>query len=58
MDQLMVDVTDAEVSLYDEAVIFGIGGDSCDSVAKQCGTINYEIYCGITSRVTRIYVGE
>ena len=29
-----------------------------EEVAEKCGTISYEILCGIGQRVTRIYVGE
>ncbi|MCD6423813.1 MAG: alanine racemase, partial [Elusimicrobia bacterium] len=28
---------------------------SVEEIAKLCGTINYEIVCGISSRVPRIY---
>ncbi len=56
MDQLMVDVTDIEdVKMGTEAELFG-KNLSVDILAELCGTINYEIVCGITKRVPRITV--
>ena len=57
MDQFMIDVSEADVKLYDEVVIFGEGGPSCDSVAQLCGTISYELCCSVTKRVGRVYIG-
>ncbi len=59
MDQMMIDVTDIPgVVPGDEVLIFGgEGGEiSADEVAEKAGTINYEIVCGITKRVPRVYV--
>ncbi len=60
MDQFMVDVTDvADVKAGDTATIFGRDGEeyiSVDSIAQKLSTINYEIVCGINSRVTRVYI--
>ncbi|MBE6689626.1 MAG: alanine racemase [Ruminococcaceae bacterium] len=59
MDQFMVDITDIKgINLFDEVIIFGEGGPSCDEVADICGTITYEIYCCINKRVPRIYAGD
>ncbi len=59
MDQMMIDVTDVPgVSVGDTATIFGRDGEleiSADSVAEICGTIGYEIICGISKRVPRVY---
>lgn len=58
MDQFMIDITGADnIKLYDEAVIFGKGGVSCEEVAEICGTISYEIFCSISKRVNRVYIG-
>ena len=55
MDQLCVDVTGIEnVKMGDRVTIFG-DGLSVDTVAQLAGTINYEIVCGISKRVPRIY---
>lgn len=61
MDQCMVDIgTDSDVSLYDEAVIFGPEESgalqSAQEIADATGTISYEITCGVTkSRVLRVF---
>lgn len=57
MDQIMLDVTGAEVQGGDVVTLFG--GDSpigMDNVAGIVGTINYEMMCGISRRVERIYI--
>lgn len=59
MDQLMVDVGDADVGVGDEVVLLGRQGHaeiSADEWAGLLGTISYEIVCGIGSRVPRRYV--
>ena len=59
MDLTMIDVTsipDAEVG--DEVVIIGSQGDSCitsEEMAEQLDTISYEVTCGISERVPRLY---
>ncbi len=59
MDQIIVDITDIKgVKLHDNAVCFGIQNGqmiTIEEYAQQCGTINYEIMCGISSRVPRLY---
>ena len=59
MDQMMIDVTDVPyVSVGDTATVFGRDGEleiSADTVAGICGTIGYEIICGISKRVPRVY---
>ena len=61
MDQIMVDVTDvAGVEVGDEAVLIGAQGADeirAEELARACGTIHYEIFCGIGPRVPRIFVG-
>ncbi len=60
MDLTLVDVTDVEgASVGDEAVIIGGQGSSqitAEEVAAQIGTISYEVTCGISERVPRIYL--
>ncbi|EIV99685.1 alanine racemase [Thermoanaerobacter siderophilus] len=60
MDQTMIDVTDIEgVELGDDVVIFGNQeGEkiTADEIAKKLNTIPYEVYCGISRRVPRIYI--
>ncbi len=55
MDQLCVDVTDIEnVKMGDTVTLFG-PGLSADQVAQTAQTIGYELVCGITARVPRVY---
>ncbi len=57
MDQTVVDVSDIpEASLGDEAVLLGRQGEAAlpaAEIAGLCGTIPYEILCGIAARVPR-----
>jgi alanine racemase len=57
MDMTMLDITDyPEISLNDEVLVFG-SGKSIVQLAKEAGTIPYEIMTGITQRVPRVYLG-
>ena len=59
MDITMLDVTHIKgVKQGDEAVLIGKQGNdkiTVDELAEKTGTISYEILCGITSRVPRVY---
>jgi alanine racemase len=57
MDQIMVDVTDIpDVKMGDEAILWGGDvSDSAETVAHKTGTISYEVLCGVSRRVPRIY---
>lgn len=55
MDMCMIDVTDIpQVQPGDEVEIIG-EGMSCSSMANRLQTIPYEILCGISKRIPRIY---
>jgi alanine racemase len=59
MDQIVVDVGDAEVNFGDEVVLIGRQGDeviTADEWASVLGTIAYEIVCQIGPRLPRRYV--
>jgi alanine racemase len=60
MDMCMVDVTDVpDVAADDEVVLIGCQGEeeiTADEVAALAGTISYEILCGISARVPRLYL--
>lgn len=59
MDQIVVDVGDADVSVGDRAVLFGdpaTGVPSAADWADAAGTINYEIVTRIGHRVVRKYL--
>lgn len=54
MDQVMVDVTESEVAEGDEVEMFG-PNIPVTEVAEKAGTVVWEIFTGITPRVTRCY---
>jgi alanine racemase len=59
MDQLVVDLDDAEVAAGADAVLFGPGvhGEpTAQDWAEACGTISYEIVTRIGGRMTRRHV--
>jgi alanine racemase len=60
MDLTLIDVTDVPgVSLDDEVTLLGRDGEltiTAEDIAELAGTISYEIACGISSRVPRLYV--
>lgn len=62
MDMCMADVTDIpNVAVGDEVVFIGRQGDeviAAEEVAAVCNTISYEIFCGITARVPRLYLRD
>lgn len=59
MDLTLIDVTDVEaVALHDRVTLLGEEGHlsvSAEEMAKTAGTLSYEITCGISERVPRIY---
>ena len=58
MDLCVADVTDLpDVGLDDEVVLLGRQGGQTiepEELARRCGTISYEILCGISARVPRV----
>lgn len=55
MDMCMIDATDLpDLKPGDEAEVFG-ERMLCETAAKQCGTISYELLCAVSKRVPRIY---
>jgi alanine racemase len=61
MDMMMIDVTDVPGATVGDVVTL-IGRDGSDRIgvddlAAWAGTINYEILCGISKRVPRVYKG-
>ncbi len=62
MDQLMIDVSGLD-GVSEGTTITLIGKDGCneitaEEVAAHAGTINYEIVCGISQRVPRLYIKD
>ncbi|MBQ9163134.1 MAG: alanine racemase [Clostridia bacterium] len=55
MDQMMVDVSDiSDVREGDEVILIG-DEYTADDMARDLDTIGYEVVCGISKRVARIY---
>ena len=57
MDMMMVDVTNLEVRVGDEVVVFG-NDLRITEVAKSWDTIPYEVMTSISQRVKRIFYKE
>jgi len=59
MDQIMLDVSGLDVNFGDEVTVFGGESDiTIDEIANATDTINYEITCGISARVPRVFVKD
>jgi alanine racemase len=59
MDNITVDLGDADVAPGAEAVLIGAQGGErvrAEEWARRLGTINYEVTCGVSARVPRAYV--
>lgn len=57
MDQVMLDVSGLDIKMGDEVTIFGGESDiTATELANTTDTINYEITCGISARVPRVYI--
>ncbi|MBI2954254.1 MAG: alanine racemase [Chloroflexi bacterium] len=62
MDQCVVNADGiASIRTGDEVVVIGQQGQdeiTADEIARQLGTINYEITCAVTARVPRVYLQQ
>jgi len=60
MDQCMVQLDGIDnPQVGDEVVLIGTQGEeqiTADEIARNWGTINYEVTCGISARVSRIFI--
>ena len=58
MDQMMVDVSAVPaVQADDEAILWGGAvSDSAEDIARKTDTISYEVLCGVSRRVPRVYL--
>ena len=61
MDMTMIDVTDCPDGRSGErVVVMGASGNTCwdaADIARECNTIPYEVLCGFTQRLPRVYCG-
>lgn len=61
MDQFMLDVTDIDAKVGDEAVLLGAQGAEmidADEIAARIGTISYEVLSSLLPRLPRIYLNR
>jgi alanine racemase len=58
MDQVLVDLGPDEYPVGEEVTLFGRGRITAGTIARWMGTIPYEVLCGISKRIPRIYVNE
>lgn len=59
MDTIIVDLGDDQTHVGEEAVLIGSQGEesiTAEELAARALTINYEIVCGVSQRVPRVYV--
>lgn len=58
MDMFMIDVTDIECNITDEVILFGTDGKlsvSVEEIGEKSMSFNYEIVCGVSRRIPRVY---
>ena len=57
MDNFMVDITDIpDAKIGDEVILWDNDKIKIEDIADGCGTINYEILCGVQNRIPRKYI--
>ena len=55
MDMCMLDLTELpQAAVGDEVEIFGAHND-IEALAREAGTISYELLCAVSKRVPRVY---
>ncbi|HPB48527.1 MAG TPA: alanine racemase, partial [Exilispira sp.] len=58
MDQIMVDLCDDFYDVGTQVIIFGYDTITASDVAREVGTIPYEVTCWISKRVKRYYINN
>ncbi|MGB1295947.1 MAG: bifunctional UDP-N-acetylmuramoyl-tripeptide:D-alanyl-D-alanine ligase/alanine racemase [Flavobacteriales bacterium] len=58
MDMCMIDITNLDVSVGDEVIVFDGKHQDLDDFAKQGNMISYEVLCSLSDRVERTYTRE
>ncbi len=57
MDMVMVEIGDLQITPGEEAVLIGLE-QSASAMAKDAGTISYEILTGLGARIPRLYLQD
>ena len=58
MDMFMIDVTDIDCEITDEVILFGSDGNltvSAEEIGEKSMSFNYEVICGVSRRIPRVY---
>lgn len=58
MDMFMIDVTDIDCEMTDEVILFGSDGNltvSAEEIGEKSMSFNYEVICGVSRRIPRVY---
>lgn len=58
MDMFMIDVTDIDCTVTDEVILFGSDGElsvSPEEIGEKSMSFNYEVICGVSRRIPRVY---
>ncbi len=60
MDQMMVDVTDIDCKVLDEAIVYGYEDEAMaiNELSKLCSTNNIDILSNTSRRVPRVYIKD
>ncbi len=56
MDQILIDLGNDEYRLGEDVILFGKERITAETVAEWIGSIPYEITCGISKRVQKVYL--
>ena len=58
MDMFMIDITEIEAQVTDEVILFGSDGNlniSAEEIGEMSMSFNYEVICGVSRRIPRVY---
>jgi alanine racemase len=56
MDQILIDLGNDEYPLGTEVILFGKNTITAETISELIGTIPYEVTCGISKRVQKVYI--
>ena len=61
MDMFMIDVTGIDCEVTDEVILFGSDGNltvSAEEIGEKSMSFNYEVICGVSRRIPRVYIKD